>query len=87
MGREGEGRGGGYYDGECLFDDDRDDVEYDDDNKYYNAEDGRGHAEEQIMGVIQLQWLQHCLWAVLWWCGVEDVDHWSPCHCHCHPRR
>jgi hypothetical protein len=32
-GREGEGRRGGYYDGECLFDDGRNDDEYDDDNE------------------------------------------------------
>jgi hypothetical protein len=41
-GREGEGELGGEYDGECLFNDDRDDNEYDSDNEYDNAEDGKG---------------------------------------------
>jgi hypothetical protein len=47
-GREGEGGGGGEYDGECLFHDASYDDEYDDDNKYGNedvyndAEDGKG---------------------------------------------
>ncbi len=41
-GREGEGGGGGEYEGECLFDDDRDEDEYDDDNKYDDEEDGKG---------------------------------------------
>jgi hypothetical protein len=49
-GREGEGREGGYYDGEYLFDDGRDDDEYDDNNEYDDAEDGRGRAEERMMG-------------------------------------
>jgi hypothetical protein len=49
-GQEGEGRGGGYYDRECLFDDGRDDEEYDDDNEYDDAEDGRGRAEERTTG-------------------------------------
>jgi hypothetical protein len=49
-GWEGEGRGGGYYDGECLFDDGRNDDEYDDDNKYDDMEDERGCTEEQMMG-------------------------------------
>ncbi len=40
--REGEGGGGGEYDGECLFDDDRDDYEYDEDDEYNHAEDGKG---------------------------------------------
>ncbi len=33
-GREGEGGGWGEYNGECLFDDDSYDDEYDDDDKY-----------------------------------------------------
>ncbi len=41
-GREGEGGGGGKYDGECLFDDDPDNNEYDDNDKYDDAEDGKG---------------------------------------------
>jgi hypothetical protein len=41
-GREGEGGGGGKYEGECLFHDDRDDNDCDDDNKYYDKEDGKG---------------------------------------------
>ena len=32
-GREGEGGGGGEYEGECLFDDDRDEDKYDEDNE------------------------------------------------------
>jgi hypothetical protein len=44
----GRGGGGGEYNGECLFDDDSDDNEYnnddeyDIDNEYDNAEDGKG---------------------------------------------
>jgi hypothetical protein len=41
-GWEGEGGGGGEYDRECPFDDDRDDNKYNDDNEYNNAEDGNG---------------------------------------------
>jgi hypothetical protein len=41
-GWEGEGGGGGEYDGECLFEDDSDDDEYDDDNEYNDVEDGKG---------------------------------------------
>jgi hypothetical protein len=41
-GRHGEGGGGGKCDGECLFDDDRNDKEYDDDYEYDIAEDGNG---------------------------------------------
>jgi hypothetical protein len=41
-GWEGEGGGGGEYKGECLFQDDRDDDKYDDDNEYNNEEDGKG---------------------------------------------
>ncbi len=47
-GREGEGGGGGGYDGECLFDDDHDNDEYDeyddndDNDEYDSAEDEKG---------------------------------------------
>jgi hypothetical protein len=41
-GREGEGGGGGEYEGEYLFDDDRNEDEYDNDNEYYDKEDGKG---------------------------------------------
>ena len=41
-GREGEEGGGGEYEGECLFHDDRDDNECDDDNEYDDEEDGKG---------------------------------------------
>ncbi len=39
---EGEGRGGGEYEGGCLFDDDRNEDEYDDENEYDDKEDGKG---------------------------------------------
>jgi hypothetical protein len=39
---EGERGGGGEYEGECLFDNDHDEDEYDDNNKYNNKEDGNG---------------------------------------------
>jgi hypothetical protein len=41
-GWEGEWGGGGEYEGECLFDDDRDKDEYNDDNEYNDKEDGKG---------------------------------------------
>jgi hypothetical protein len=42
MGREGEGGGGGEYEGECLFDDNRDEDEYDNNKEYHKEEDGKG---------------------------------------------
>jgi hypothetical protein len=38
------GGGGGYgeYNGECLFDNDRNNNKYNDNDKYNNAEDGKG---------------------------------------------
>ncbi len=44
-GWEGEGGGGGEYEGECLFDDNRDKDEYDDDNEHGDEEDGKGLRE------------------------------------------
>jgi hypothetical protein len=85
-GQEGEGRGGWYYDGECLFDDGRDDDEYDDDNKYGDAEDGRGHAEKQMTGGNPTTTVATLSVGVLWRCGVEDVDRWPPRRRRCHPR-
>jgi hypothetical protein len=42
-GWEGEGGGGREYKGECLFDNDRNKDEYNDDNIEYNdKEDGKG---------------------------------------------
>ncbi len=41
-GREGEGGGGGEYNGEFLFDDNSNEDEYDDVDKYDNAGDGKG---------------------------------------------
>jgi hypothetical protein len=35
-------RGGGEYNGECLFDDDHGDKKYDNDDKYDSGEDGKG---------------------------------------------
>jgi hypothetical protein len=49
MGWEGE-RGGGEYDGECLFEDDCEDDEYDNNDEYDGTEDGKGHAGERMMG-------------------------------------
>jgi hypothetical protein len=50
MGQEGEGGVGGEYDRECLFDDDRDDDKYNDNNEYNNVEDGNGSRGERMMG-------------------------------------
>jgi hypothetical protein len=41
-GWEGRGGGGGEYDWECLFDDNRDDNKCNNDNKYDNAENEKG---------------------------------------------
>jgi hypothetical protein len=41
-GREGEGGGGGEYKGECLFHNNRDKDEYDNDKEYNDKEDGKG---------------------------------------------
>jgi hypothetical protein len=41
-GREGDGGGCGQYDGECLFDDDRNEDEYKEDKKNDDVEDGMG---------------------------------------------
>ncbi len=42
MGWEGEGGGGGKYNGECLFDKKRNNDKYKNDDKYNNVEDGKG---------------------------------------------
>jgi hypothetical protein len=42
MGWEGEGGGGGEYEGECLLHDDCNKDEYNGDNKYNDKEDGKG---------------------------------------------
>jgi hypothetical protein len=72
-GWEGEGGGGGEYKGECLFDDDREEDEYDDDNEYEGGWEGvtRGSGRR---GGIQLRRLRHRPRAVLWQHGAEDVD-------------
>jgi hypothetical protein len=49
-GQEGEGGVGGKYDGECLFDNDHNDDEYNDKDKCNNAEDGNGLRGERMMG-------------------------------------
>ncbi len=49
--REG---GGGEYNGECLLDDDRNNEEYNNDNKTMTQRMGRGHAGEWMMGGIRL---------------------------------
>ncbi len=50
MGREGEGGGGGEYEGGCLFHDDHDEDEYDDDNECNGEEDGKGRVGELMTG-------------------------------------
>ncbi len=75
-GREGEGGGGGEYDGKCLFDDDSYDNEYDDENKYGkadvydDAEDGKGSRGGADDGGIQLRRSRRHPRAVLWWHGA-----------------
>jgi hypothetical protein len=46
MGWEGKGGGGGEYEGECLFQDDRDNDKYNDNNEYNDEEDGKGSRGE-----------------------------------------
>ncbi len=53
-GREGEGGGGGEYNGELLFDDNSDDDKYNDVDEYDNAGMGRDRAGERKTGGIRL---------------------------------
>ncbi len=69
-GWKGEGGVGGEYDGECLFDDDRDDDKYNNDDKYDDVEDGNGSRGEWMMGGIQLCLSRHHPRAVLWQRGA-----------------
>ncbi len=65
-GQEGEGQGGGEYDGECLLNNNHDDNEYDNDNKTMMQRMGRGCTGEWRMGGIRLRWLQCCQRAIHW---------------------
>ncbi len=51
-GREGEGGGGGEYDGECLLNNNRDNDEYNSNNETMTQRMGRGLAGEWTMGRI-----------------------------------
>jgi hypothetical protein len=55
MGWEGEGGRCGEYDGECLFDDDRDEDEYEEDKKNVDVEDGMGCTGERTSGGNPIQ--------------------------------
>jgi hypothetical protein len=80
-GWEGEWGRGGEYDGECLLDNDRNDDEYNNNDKTMTQRMERGRAGQWTTGGIRLRWLQCCQRAIHQRHGAEDIDYWPQRHC------